>query len=58
LTNATFPYVARLASAPWRQAAAADESLARGVNIAEGRIANRAVADTFGLKAADLFGVP
>ncbi|MCD6404858.1 MAG: alanine dehydrogenase [Planctomycetes bacterium] len=53
LTNATFPYLRRIAAQGWREAAAADEALARGLNIVEGKVVNRAVAETFGLPLAE-----
>ncbi len=49
LTNATLPYLVKLAGMGWREAAASDGGLAHGLNIALGKITNRAVADTFGL---------
>lgn len=48
LANVTLPYVRRLAGLGWRKAMAADRALARGLNIAEGRIVHRAVAEAFG----------
>src|SRR5438132_12092791 len=50
LTNATMPYVMRLANQGWRKAVGADSGLAAGVNIAEGRVTNAPVAQTFGLE--------
>ncbi|MCH8335610.1 MAG: alanine dehydrogenase, partial [Proteobacteria bacterium] len=47
LTNATLPYALRLADLGYLEAARQDPGIAEGVNIAEGRITNRAVADTF-----------
>lgn len=49
LTNATFPYLLELANRGWRQALQDSLALRCGLNIAEGKIACRAVADTFGL---------
>ena len=46
LTNATLPYALRLADLGYLEAARQDPGIAEGVNIAEGRITNRAVADT------------
>lgn len=54
LTNATFPYVMRIAQMGWREAAAADGSLRRGLNIIEGNVVNRAVAETFGMACSDM----
>lgn len=50
LTNATAPYMLRLANLGWRKAAAADPGLAEGVNVVEGRITNQPVAQTFNLE--------
>ena len=57
LTNATFPYVSRLAAAGWREAAAANASMAHGLNIVEGQVVNRAVAESFDLPFGDV-GIP
>ncbi len=50
LTNATIPYLIKLASMGFKDACAADAGLAMGVNVANGRITNQPVADTFDLK--------
>ncbi|MGH9043304.1 MAG: alanine dehydrogenase [Acidimicrobiales bacterium] len=49
LTNATLPYTLEIASNGWRAAARADESLTRGVNVVEGELTNRPVAEAHGL---------
>lgn len=49
LTNATLPYVERLAATGWRRAAVADPALRRGVNVADGRVTHPGVAEAFGL---------
>ena len=49
LTNATMPYLIRLANEGWQHAAASDPGLALGVNIVHGKITNKAVADAFDL---------
>jgi len=54
LTNATFPYVMSLAARGWRGAATADDGIANGINIVEGRLTNKAVAEAFGLKVEAL----
>ncbi len=51
LTNATLPYVVALAERGWRDALAADPSLARGLNSHGGHLTNAAVAAAFGLAA-------
>jgi len=54
LTNATLPYALRLADLGYLEAARQDPGIAEGVNMAEGRITNRAVADTFDMEFAPL----
>ena len=50
LTNATYPFVRQLADRGWRRACAETRALAHGLNVVDGRVANRAVAETFGLR--------
>lgn len=50
LTNATLPYTVALANKGWKQAYKEDPSLALGLNIVEGKVTYKAVADVFGLK--------
>ncbi len=47
LTNATLPYVVSLANNGWEKAALADESLAKGLNIHQGKIVHEGVALAF-----------
>jgi alanine dehydrogenase len=49
LTANTLPYVIAVADKGWKKAAADDLSLAKGVNIVEGRITYKGVADAFNL---------
>lgn len=49
LTNATLPYALRLADHGWREACKADSGLADGVNIVDGKITFKHVADAFDL---------
>jgi alanine dehydrogenase len=49
LTNATLPYVEAIAEHGLAEAVARDPSLARGVNVVEGRITYEAVAEAHGL---------
>lgn len=49
LSNATLPYLLRLADLGWRRATEEDPHLAAGVNVAEGRIVHPAVAAALGL---------
>lgn len=47
LTNATLPYAIRLADMGWRAACLKDPGLADGVNVVDGKITYKAVADAF-----------
>ena len=49
LTNATLRYAVALANKGWRKACKDDEALAKGLNIVEGKITFKAVAEAFGL---------
>jgi alanine dehydrogenase len=49
LTNATLPYAMALASKGWRRACAASPALEAGLNVVDGQVTYRAVADAFGL---------
>jgi alanine dehydrogenase len=49
LTNATLRYAIALADKGWKQACKDDTALAKGLNIVEGNIVYKAVADVFGL---------
>ena len=49
LTNATLPYVLKLADKGWKEACKEDRSLLLGLNIIEGKIVYPAVAEAFGL---------
>ena len=49
LTNATLPYAIRLADKGWREACKNDPGLADGVNIVDGKITFKAVAEAFDL---------
>jgi alanine dehydrogenase len=49
LTNATFPYVMRLADRGWKAACAGDRPLSLGVNAVDGQCTYAAVADAFDL---------
>jgi len=50
LTNATLPYLLRLASQGVEEAMRADTGLAKGVNLSDGKITCRGVADAHGLR--------
>ena len=49
LTNATLPYALRLADKGWRDACKADEALAQGLNVVDGKVVFPAVAEAFDL---------
>jgi alanine dehydrogenase len=49
LTNATFPYALALANNGWEKACAQHPDLKSGLNIINGKIVYKAVAETFGL---------
>ena len=55
LTNATLPYVLHVADAGVADAARANPGLAKGVNVAAGKVTYRPVADATGQPFADLF---
>jgi alanine dehydrogenase len=48
LTQATMPYTLKLADQGWRKALRDDAHLRAGLNVAEGRITHRAVAEALG----------
>lgn len=49
LTNATLPYALQLADKGWRRACAENEELRLGLNIVEGKVVYRSVAEAWGL---------
>ncbi len=49
LTNATLPYALRLADKGWQESCKADKGLAEGVNIVDGKVTFKAVAEAFDL---------
>lgn len=54
LTNVTLPYIVKLADSGWQKATQEDKSLARGLNVVDGKITCQAVADVFGLACSSL----
>lgn len=50
LTNATLPYVQKIADHGWETAVAGDPALARGLNATSGKVANEGVARAHGLE--------
>jgi alanine dehydrogenase len=57
LCNVTLPWALRLADEGAAQAARNSQPLAAAVNVFNGQVSNRAVADTFGLPFANCFGL-
>ncbi|MGO2747425.1 alanine dehydrogenase [Microbacterium sp.] len=51
LTNATLPYVRKIAARGWRSALGTDPAFAAGLNVASGAIVNEGVAVAHGLEA-------
>ena len=49
LTNATMPYALKLADLGWKEACKKDPGLADGVNIVDGKVTFKAVAEAFDL---------
>ena len=49
LTNATMKYAVALADKGWKKACADDEALKMGLNIVDGKVTYKAVADLFDL---------
>ncbi|MEL6483775.1 MAG: alanine dehydrogenase, partial [Bacteroidota bacterium] len=50
LTNVTLPYVLKLANNGWRSACNQDKTLAKGLNIVEGEVVYKEIAETFDLE--------
>lgn len=51
LCNATLPYALRLANLGYQAAAAEDAGVAEGINMIDGRLTNKAVAEAMGISA-------
>lgn len=49
LTNATLPYVLQIAGKGWKQACLDDAGLAKGLNVVNGKVVYKGVADAFDL---------
>jgi len=52
LTNATFPYVMEIARKGWRRATQENRSLARGLNVVEGKVVFAKIAEQYRLPVA------
>jgi alanine dehydrogenase len=53
LTNATFPYASNLANLGYRAALKADPALAKGLNVLQGKLVSKAVAEGVGMDYAE-----
>ena len=53
LNNATLPFVQQLAALGWKRALGADPHLRAGLNVCEGRVTHREVAEALGLAFTD-----
>jgi alanine dehydrogenase len=54
LTNATLPYATQLANHGWKAACSTNRELALGLNIINGKVVYKAVADAFDLGYSEL----
>jgi alanine dehydrogenase len=49
LTNATLPYAVKIANKGWKEAALSDHGIKTGLNIVNGKVTYKGVADAFTL---------
>ncbi len=54
LTNATLPYAISLASKGWKKACSEDKALRKGLNVVDGKVVYKGVAEAFGLTYYDV----
>lgn len=54
LTNSTFPYVKMLADKGWERACKESAELRKGLNVVNGKVTYKAIADLFGLNYTEL----
>lgn len=54
LTNVTLNYALKIANMGWKEAVKKDSSLAKGVNLAEGKLVYKPVADSLGMEYTEL----
>lgn len=54
LTNATLPYAIKLADKGWKKACQEDETLKKGLNVINGDVVYKGVADAFDLELKDV----
>jgi len=50
LSNATLPYALKLANMGWQKAMKADKPLSKGLNVWNGKVTNKFVADSLSLE--------
>jgi len=53
LTNATLPYALEIAEKGWEQACKENEALRKGLNIINGKVVHKGVAEAFNLPHTD-----
>ncbi len=54
LTNATLPYAIKLANLGWKKASQENADLRKGLNVIQGKVVYKAVADSFNLPFTDV----
>jgi alanine dehydrogenase len=54
LTNATLPYALKLAGQGWKKACVENQDLRKGLNVINGKVVYKAVADSFNLPFTDV----
>lgn len=54
LTNATLPYAIQLANLGWKEACRRSEPLKKGLNVIDGKVVYKGVADAWGRKLEDV----
>ena len=54
LTNATLPYAIKLADKGWKEACRQDQALRLGLNVVNGKVVYKGVADAFNLPLTDI----
>ena len=57
LTNSTLAYCLKIANMGWKDAVRSDVHLANGVNVCEGKVTYKAVADALGYEYTALAGL-
>jgi alanine dehydrogenase len=54
LTNATLPFAIKIANEGWKKACLNNKALKKGLNIVNGDVVYKGVAEAFGLKCRDI----